>query len=72
MGRLEKLIRKTNQINQIESEQCKGHSEAEIIETVIRAVSPGLHLREMLEIKRGLLLPTLKTILRGHFKVDSS
>lgn len=62
----------TSLINQIESGQRKGHSESEIIEAVIRAVSPGLHLREMLEIKRGLTLPTLKTILRGHFKVDSS
>lgn len=76
MGRLEKRVREkqsyTSLINQIESGQHKGHAEAEIIEAVIRAVSPGLHLREMLEIKRGLTLPTLKTILRGHFKVDSS
>lgn len=53
-----------------QSGQDKGHSEAEIIEAVICAVCPGL-LREMLKITRGLILPTLKTILRGHFKVDS-
>lgn len=62
----------TSLINQIESGQRKGHGEAEIIEAVTRAVSPGLHLREMLEIKRGLTLHTLKTILKGHYKVDSS
>lgn len=62
----------TSLMNQIETGQRKGHSEAEIIEAVIRAVSPGLPLRDLLEIKRGLTLVTLKTILRGHYKVDSS
>ena len=52
----------TSLINQIESGQRKGHSEAEIIEAVISAVSPGLHLRETLEIKRGLTLPTLNSL----------
>lgn len=70
-GQKEKLSY-TSLINQIESALQKGHGEAEIIEAVTRAVSPGLHLREMLEIKRGLTLPTLKTILKGHYKVDSS
>lgn len=50
----------------------KGHAESEITEAVIRAVSPGLPLRDMLEIKRGLTLSSLLTILRGHYKVDSS
>jgi len=62
----------TSLINQIESGQRKGHGEAEIIEAVTRAVSPGLHLREMLEIKRELTWHTLKTILKSHYKVDSS
>ncbi|KAL0160502.1 hypothetical protein M9458_044227, partial [Cirrhinus mrigala] len=60
----------TSLMNQMESGLRKGHSETEIIEAVTRAVSPGLHLRDMLEIKRDLTLPTLKTILRGHYKVD--
>lgn len=46
--------------------------ETEIVEAVIRAVSPGLHLRDMLEIKRGLTLQSLLTILKEHYKVDSS
>lgn len=71
VGQKEKLSY-TSLINQIESGQRKGHGEVEIIEAVTRAVSPGLHLREMLEIKRELTLHTLKTILKGHYKVDSS
>lgn len=57
-------------MNQMESGLRKGHSETEIIEAVTHAVSPGLHLKDMLEIKQDLTLPTLKTILRGHYKVD--
>ncbi|XP_058616089.1 uncharacterized protein LOC131530047 [Onychostoma macrolepis] len=62
-GQREKLSY-TSLMNQIESELQKGHPETEIIEAVTRAVSPGLHLRDMLEIKRDLTLSTLKTILR--------
>ena len=62
----------TSLINQVDAGQRKQHCEAEIIEAVTRAVSPGLHLREMLEINRGLTLPALRIILRGHFKVDTS
>lgn len=62
----------TSLTNQIESGLRKGYSETEIIEAVIKAVSPGLHLRDLLEVKRDLTLPTLRTILRGHYKVDSS
>lgn len=59
-------------VRQIEMGTEKGHTESEITEAVIRAVSPGLPLRDMLEIKRGLTLSSLLTILRGHYKVDSS
>lgn len=59
-------------LRQIETGAEKGHGETEITEAVIRAVSPGLPLRDMLEIKRGLTLPALLTILSGHYKVDSS
>ncbi len=70
-GQKEKLSYTSFNI-QIESGVRKGYAEAEIIEAVIRAVSPGLPLRELLEIKRDLTLSTLKTILRGHYKIDSS
>lgn len=39
---------------------------------MIKVVSPGLHLRDLLEARRDLALPTLRTILRGHYKVNSS
>lgn len=58
-------------VRQIELGTEKGHSETEMIEAVIRAISPGLPLRDMLEIKRGLTLGKLLTILKGHYKVDS-
>lgn len=58
-------------VRQIEMGIDKGHSETEIVEAVIRAISPGLPLRDMLEIKRGLTLSKLLTILKGHYKVDS-
>ncbi len=59
-------------IHQMEVGLEKGHSETEIVEAVVRAVTPGLPLRDMLEIKRGLMLQTLLTILKGHYKVDST
>lgn len=59
-------------VRQIEVGLDNGNSEAEVIEAVIRAVNPGLPLRDMLEIKRGLTLTTLFTILKGHYKVDST
>ncbi|KAI3369332.1 hypothetical protein L3Q82_007465 [Scortum barcoo] len=62
----------TNLMHQIESGLRKGHGESEIIEAVIRAISPGLKLRDMLEIKTELTLPQLKTILKGHYKEDDT
>lgn len=59
-------------VRQIEIGAQKGHTETEVTEAVIRAVSPGLPLRDMFEIKRGLTLSALLTILRGHYKVDGS
>lgn len=49
-GQKEKLSY-TSLNNQIESGVRKGYAEVEIVEAVIRAVSPGLPLRELLEIK---------------------
>ncbi|XP_039866235.1 uncharacterized protein LOC120720578 [Simochromis diagramma] len=62
----------TNLMHQIDRGLNKGHSEAEVIEAVVKSVSPGLSLRDMLEIKRDLTLPQLKAILKGHFKEDST
>lgn len=62
----------TNLMHQIESGLRKGHGESEVIEAVIRAISPGLKLRDMLEIKTDLTLPQLKTILKGHYNEDDT
>lgn len=62
----------SNLVHQIDMGLKKKHSEAEIIEAVVRAISPGLNLRDMLEIKSDLTLAQLRTILKGHYKEDSS
>jgi len=41
---------------QIESGLAKGYSERDIIDGVIQAISPVLHLKSYLESKRGLTL----------------
>ena len=61
-----------NLLHQIESGLRKGHGESDVIEAVIRAISPGLKLRDMLEIKHDLTLPQLKIILKGHYKEDDA
>lgn len=58
-------------VRQIENGIEKGHSEIEIVEAVIRAISPGMPLKDMLEIKSGLTLSKLLTILKGHYRVDT-
>lgn len=70
-GQKEKLSF-TNLMHQIDVGLSKGHCEAEITEAVVKAISPGLSIRDMLEIKSDLTLPQLKTILKGHFKEESS
>lgn len=53
---------------QIEGGLNKGYAEQEIVDSVIRAITPGLQLRSYLEGKAGLTLPTLRWILRSHFQ----
>lgn len=50
--------------HQIESGLRKGYPEMEIVEAVIRSVSPGLKLRSYLQGKTD---PTLRQILRAHY-----
>lgn len=59
-------------MHQIDRGLSKGHSEAEVMEAVIKSISPRLSIRDMLEIKSDLTLTQLKAILKGHFKEDSS
>lgn len=58
----------TNLMHQIDRGLSRGHSEAEVVEAMVKSISPGLSIRDMLEIKSDLTL----TILKGHFKEDSS
>lgn len=56
----------SNLVHQIEMGRKRNHSKAEIIEAVVRSISPGLSLHDMLEIKMDLTLSQLRTILKGH------
>ncbi|KAJ8349360.1 hypothetical protein SKAU_G00244900 [Synaphobranchus kaupii] len=56
----------TNLMHQIDRGLRKGHSEAEVMEVVVKSISPGLSIRDMLEIKSDLTLPQLKAILKGR------
>lgn len=53
---------------QIETGLSKGYPESEIIDAVIRAITPGLQLRSYLEGKDKLILPALRRILRCHYQ----
>lgn len=59
-------------VHQIELGIEKGDTQTEVVMAVIRAVSPGLPLRDMLVIKCRLTLSALLTILKCHYRVDSS
>ena len=45
-----------------------GYRESEVVEAIIRAVSPNLKLRPYLEMMDDLSLARLKQIFRAHFK----
>ena len=67
LGQKDKLSY-TNLMHQIDSGKRKGHSDFEMVEAVVKAATPGLSLRDMLEAKSNLTLVHLKTILKAHFK----
>lgn len=53
---------------QIESGLNKCYQDQEIVDAVIRAITPGLQLRSYLEGKTDLTLPMLRRILRSHYQ----
>lgn len=61
-----------NLMHQIDAGVNKGHREAEIIDAVIRTISPGRSLCDMLEIETDLTLSQLQTTLKGRYKEESS
>lgn len=58
--------------HQIENGLIRGYPEIEIVDAVLRAISPGSQLRSYLEGKPHLTLPTLRRILRSHFQEKSA
>lgn len=62
----------TNLMHHIEAGKRKGHSEVEIVEAVLKAATPGLSLRDMLEARSNLTLVHLKKILKAHLKENST
>lgn len=59
-------------MHQIDGGLQRDHGELDIIEAVIKAISPGLKLGDMLEIKTDLTLSKLKTILKGHYTEEDT
>lgn len=68
MNQARKTLSFTSLAHQIEQGINKGFPEIEIVDAVIRAISPGLQLRSYLEGKSNLTLPTLRRILRSHYQ----
>lgn len=68
MAKLEKGVKETNLMHQTDKGLKTNHSEGEIMEAVVRAVSPGLPLRDTLEIKTDLDAAQLRTILKHDYK----
>ena len=62
----------TNLSKQIESALSKGYEAKEIVDAIINAVSPNLHLRLYLESIRNLSLSKVRQILRSHYREKSA
>ena len=58
-------------IRQINTGLEQAYKEQEIIDSVIRAISPSLKLRSYLETMKELTLPKLRQMLRAHYKQKS-
>ena len=59
-------------VRQIESALSKGYLETEVIDAVIRAITPSMQFRSYLETISNLTLPRLRCILRSHFQGKSA
>ena len=62
----------TNLSKQIDSALSKGYEEKEIVDAIINAVSPNMHLRSYLESIRKLSLNEVRQILRSHYREKSA
>ncbi len=61
-----------NIIRQMDSAECRGYLVTEIIDAIIRAISPTEPLRGYIEGKTGLTLPLLRKLLRSYFQERSA
>ena len=59
-------------IRQIENGLAKGYKESAIVEAIVRAISPGVQLRNYLETIPNLTLPKIRKIIRSHFMEKTS
>ena len=57
---------------QISNAKKLGYSEEMICSSVIRAITPGSHLRTYLESKQSLTLSSLIEVMRSHFREKDS
>ena len=57
---------------QISNAKKLGYSEEMIFGAVIRAITPGTHLRTYLESKQSMTLPSLLEVMRSHFQERDS
>ena len=63
-----KIISFISLVRQIEVGLERGYEESEVIESVIRAICPGMPLRSYLESSPDLNLARLRQILKSHFR----
>ena len=54
-------------LKQIQEERDKGYSDKEIVNAILRAITPGLYLRDVLETTENLTLSRLMKFLQSHF-----
>ena len=58
-------------MRQIDAQLEKGYKEREVIDAIIRAISPLLKLRSYLETMKEVTLSKLRQMLRAHYKQKS-
>ncbi|MES9880174.1 MAG: hypothetical protein ABW185_04755, partial [Sedimenticola sp.] len=58
----------TSYMRQVKTAISKGYSDHEVVEAVIRAITPGNRLRNYLESREGLDIDTLNSIIRSYYK----
>lgn len=61
----------TSLVRQILNGKSQGYTDAEIVDGVIRAITPGMTLRNYLETYKELTLERLKKILKSHYGVKT-